>query len=124
MKLTFTCWLGFFFLFICVCVFIIQKLPQKSENQHFTIRLKRKKPSSDRRNIGENDASMVDSYACSVQSPKSLLNLSRQLITPTLFTEPGSLHTRGWLNQILMVMLLRMCLFFCKTRFDFKPLAP
>lgn len=44
MKLTFTCCLGFFFLFICVCVFIIQSLPQKSENQHFTTRLKQKNP--------------------------------------------------------------------------------
>jgi len=68
--------IGGFFLFACVLfclfVFILQDVPQKSESA-FHNQVQVKKNSCDGRNVAENNAKMVDSYACSTQSPKFCL---------------------------------------------------
>lgn len=95
MKLTFTWFCLFVFL---ICLFLLFKTCHRKVKVRISqpgySKNNPKKASSNGRKIGENNAIVVDSYACSMWSPKNLFNCSRHLITPTLLTEPGSLCTR------------------------------
>ena len=114
MKLMFTCWI-FFCLFghVCMCVHFHYSRPATEKWKsafHNQVKMK---------NRVVMEEILVKTMLTVMLAPpslqNSLFNLTRQLITPTLFTERGSLCGRGQPSQILTVILLRMCLFLCKT---------